>query len=122
MANHRLNLIFRFLLEIAALIALAIWGWNFGNHYMKYVFAIGLPMIFAFLWGIFAVPEDPSRSGKAPVPTKGWIRLMLEIGLFAIACWMLYDLGYWQIALAYIIAILFHYIISYDRIMWLLKK
>ncbi len=79
-------------------------------------------MIFAFLWGIFAVPEDPSRNGKAPVPTKGWIRLVLEIALFAISCWMLYDLGYWQIALAYIIAILFHYIISYDRIMWLLKK
>ena len=122
MANHPINLIFRFILEMFALISFAIWGWNLGDKNMKYVFAIGLPMLFALLWGIFAVPEDRSRSGKAPIPTSGWIRLLLELGLFTLACWMLYDLGYNQIALGLAIAIFVHYSISYDRIQWLLKQ
>ena len=43
---------------------------------------LGLPAIAAAAWVTFAVPGDPSRSGRAPVPVPGWVRLLLELAVF----------------------------------------
>ncbi|MGB5508782.1 MAG: YrdB family protein, partial [Robiginitalea sp.] len=69
MGSHPANLILRFLLEIIALISLGIWGWNQSESWFRFVLAIGIPGIIAVIWGTFAVPNDPSRSGSAPVTT-----------------------------------------------------
>ena len=122
MGQHPLNLLFRFVLEIFALIAVGIWGWSLGDQSFKYVLAIVFPLIIAALWGIFAVPNDPSRSGKAPIPVPGIIRLLLELGIFAFACWILFNLGHTKFAYALLISVLIHYLISYDRILWLVRQ
>jgi len=67
MSLHPISLALRFLLELAALIALGLWG----AHQAGIALALALPATAAALWGIFAVPGDPSRSGKAPVPVSG---------------------------------------------------
>jgi len=121
MGSHPINLIIRFLLEITALLSVGFWGWNQGDGLLQYVFAFGIPLILAAIWGIFAVPNDPSRSGKAPITTPGVIRFAIELGFFAIATWSLYDIGMNKISFIFGIIVILHYIISYDRIRWLMS-
>ncbi len=122
MGSNPLNLAFRFLLEIAAFVAMAYWGWLQHDGVWRVVFAAGAPLLAAVVWGTFAVPDDPSRSGKAPVPVPGIVRLLLELAIFGFAVWALYDAGQTTIALIYGLLVLFHYLVSYDRIAWLLRQ
>ena len=122
MAYHPLNLALRFILELAALFAMGYWGWTQHDGLARYLYAIGLPLISAVIWGTFAVPDDPSRSGKAPVPVPGALRLILELAFFALAVLALFAAGRetWGAILG--IAAVLHYLISYDRILWLIKR
>ena len=122
MAKHPINLAVRFLLELAAIVAMGLWGFHISGNVPGILFAILLPLGFALLWGIFAVPNDPSRSGKTVVPTPGIIRLILELSLFTLATWMLRDLGYSKLWWIFGGIVLIHYVLSYDRVLWLLKQ
>jgi hypothetical protein len=122
MGTHPVNLAVRFILEICALAAMAYWGWTQHAGWLRFVLAIGLPVLAASVWGTFAVANDPSRSGNAPVPTPGIIRLILELGFFGLAIWMLYNAGAGWFSLIMGVTVLIHYILSYDRIGWLLKQ
>ena len=122
MASHPVNLVVRFILELSALIAIGYWGWTTGDGWLRFGLAIGLPIIAAMLWGTFTVPDDPSRSGKAPVPVPGIVRLALELGLFAFAVWALYDTGLTRLSIILAVVVIIHYIVSYDRIGWLIKQ
>lgn len=121
MGNHPFNLFIRFLLEISALIIVGIWGWKIGEDWMQYLLGLGLPIVLASIWGIFAVPNDTSRSGSAPIPTPGLVRLLIELVFFGLASWALYDLGLHELSFIYAIAVVVHYAVSYDRIRWLLS-
>jgi hypothetical protein len=121
MSNHPLNLALRFILEITALVVFAVWGWNSFTGPWRILAAIGLPVFFATLWGVFAVKGDPSRSGKTVVPTKGFVRLLLEILFFGLAALALFDLGFNTTGLAFSVLVLLHYGFSYRRVFWLLK-
>lgn len=122
MGSHPINLVFRLLLEIAAYVAMAYWGWTQHVGNLRYGWAIGLPLVWAILWGTFNVPDDPSRSGKAPVGVPGIVRLLLELAFFATGVWALYTAAgqVWGMVFAALIVI--HYALSYDRIVWLLKR
>jgi len=122
MGSHPINLGLRFLLELAALIAVAYWGWNQTEGIMQFVAAIGLPLLWMILWGTFNVPDDPSRSGKAPVKVPGWVRLLLEIVLLGSAVWALYDLDLIWISMTMAGLLIFHYALSFDRLGWLLRS
>ena len=122
MGSHPLNLMIRFLLELAAIAAVGIWGWKQGADWDRFLWAILLPIILMTVWGVFAVPNDPSRSGNAPVPIAGWLQLLIELGIFSCATLALYDLGFHRTALVFGGICLLHYVVSYDRILWLLKQ
>ncbi len=122
MSTHPINLIFRFLLEITALGTMGYWGWMAGEGYLRLIMAFLIPFIAAMVWGIFAVPNDPSRSGRAPVPVSGTIRLVIELTIFAISIWMVYNLGYSLWGRLFAVAVITHYLLSMDRLTWLLKK
>jgi hypothetical protein len=121
MRNHPLNLALRFLLEMGALVVFAVWGWNSFTAPWHILAAIGLPLFFATLWGVFAVKGDPSRSGKTGVPTPGWVRLLLEFLFFGLAALALFDLEFNTTGLAFSFLVLLHYGFSYRRVVWLLK-
>jgi hypothetical protein len=121
MSSNPLNLAVRFLLEIIALLALGWWGWNQSEGVLRFVLALGVPLLAAALWGTFAVPGDPSRSGKAPVPVPGIVRLVLEFVILAAATWSLFATGLTALAWIYGIIVLIHYAVSYDRILWLIR-
>ena len=122
MGSNPINLFLRFLLEIAALISLGLWGWKSGNGWFGYLFAVGAPLLAAIIWGTFTVPNDPSRSGSAPVAVRGIIRLLIELGFFFAAFWALLEMGYATTGWFFAIIVIIHYAISYDRIIWLLSK
>jgi hypothetical protein len=122
MGSHPLNLALRFLLEIAALVAIGYWGFSQHTGIWRFVIGIGGPLVAAVLWGALAVPDDPRRSGKAPVPVSGVLRLVLELSLFGFAVWALYDAGSPVLALILGIITIVHYALSYDRVAWLLRQ
>ena len=101
MGSHPVNLAVRFLLEMFAPVSLGLWGWKQSDGWLRLVLAFGIPIIFAMIWGTFAVPDDPSRSSKAPIVTPGIIRFAIEIGFFACATWSLYDMGFNKVSLAW---------------------
>ena len=121
MGSHPINLLIRFLLEIIALMSVGMWGWRQSDGWLRFVLAIGIPIILAVIWGTFAVPGDPSRSGAAPIVTPGVIRLAIELGFFALATWSLYDMGLIKLSLAFGTFVVLHYVASYDRIKWLIS-
>lgn len=122
MGSNPVNLILRFLLEIMALISVGIWGWKQSDNWLRFILAIGIPVVLAIIWGTFAVPNDPSRSGSAPIVTNGLIRLLIELSFFSFAIWALVDMGWEKTSIIIGIVVLAHYIISYDRVLWLLTK
>lgn len=122
MNSNPINLAVRFLLEISSLIAIGIWGWRQSDSWLRFVLAIAFPIIAAMVWGTFAIPNDPSRSGKAPVPVSGIVRLAIEFIIFGFATWVIYDMGYARLSWGVGIVITIHYIVSYDRIKWLMQQ
>jgi len=122
MGSHPLNLALRFLLELVAWGGVGLWGWGITTGPRRYLLAIGLPLLLMALWGVFAVPGDPSRSGSAPIPVPGALRLLLELAIFAVGVWALWASGYPQWSMGFAVVVLLHYLISYDRIAWLLAQ
>jgi hypothetical protein len=122
MGSHPLNLTVRFILELSALFAIGSWGWRQSTGAVRVLLAIGLPVFAAILWGTFAVPDDPSRSGNAPVPIPGFIRLLLEWLVFGSAAWAVFHMGYGRLSLIFAGSVIVHYAVSYDRILWLFSQ
>jgi hypothetical protein len=119
MNDHPINLLVRFLLEITLLFIFANWGWRAFEEVNKYLMAIGLPLGVAIVWGVFRVEGDP---GKAIVAIPGWLRLMYELLVFASAAFFLFRMNQDKWSYIFIFVSTIHYLASYDRIVWLLKK
>lgn len=122
MGSHPINLAIRFLLEIAGLVALTWVGWHSGEAVCGYVYGIGFPLLAACCWGVFAVPDDPSRSGNAVIAISGVFRLALELVFFGVATWSLFAVGAVQLCWIYGATVLLHYAVSYDRVIWLVQQ
>lgn len=119
LAQHPANLILRFVLEATALVAAGQWGWQTGEGVWRWALALGLPLLLAAAWAVFAVPGDPSRSGKAPIPIPGRVRLAMESIFFALAVLALLGTGQTILAGAFAFAVMLHYFWSVERIVWL---
>lgn len=110
MANHPINLVLHFFLELIAWFSLGYWGWTQHQGLTRWLLAIGLPPIAIALWGTFRVPGD---TREAPVAVLGIVRLALEwIILFggALALYNSNQKG-WGVALAVILVL--HYATSH---------
>jgi hypothetical protein len=74
----QLNLALKFLLELAALAAIGLWGASVADGLAAVLLAVGLPVITAVLWGAFAAPRARRR-----LPLR--LRAPFELGVFALA-------------------------------------
>jgi hypothetical protein len=115
------QLAIRFALEVAAVVlvgrvaarhvpthaALAAWGGR--------ALAIGA-------WVTFAVRGDPSRSGRAPVPVPGVVRLVLEVAIFTLAALGLAEEGFRGWLAAYLALLVVHHAGTLPRVRWLLRQ
>lgn len=122
MGSNPVNLAVRFILEVTTMIIVGMWGWKLDASWLKFIYAIGFPSILVGLWVTFNVPNDPSRSGKAPIVVPGWIRLLLELAFFTLGTYAFYQLGYSTVCWVNGVVVIVHYLISYDRVAWLLKR
>jgi len=119
MSNHPISLLIRFLMEIAALMVITIWGWHFGAGWIRYLWAIVLPVVAATIWGVFRIPNDPK---PAPVEVPGPVRLAYELLYFGFATWTLYDMGYTTLSYSMGIITILSYGAGYDRTMKMLRN
>lgn len=117
----QINLFLRFILEMTTLFVAGWWGWAMHSGVNSYLIMIALPVFMAAAWGVFAVPGDPSRSGKTVVVTPGWLRLMLELLFFGFGTWTFFDSGFQITGFVFASLVIIHYIIWYQRIKWLFK-
>ena len=122
MGSHPINLAIRFLIELSTLLTMGVWGWRQSEGWLWFILAFGIPIIFAVVWGTFAVPNDPSRSGKAPIPVPGIVRLLLELAFFAVGTWALYQMEYQLLSLSFGTIVVVHYLVSYNRVGWLIQQ
>ncbi len=121
MSHNSPNLILRFLLEVTALISLGMWGRSLAEGTTGIFLMFLIPVIAAVLWGTFNVKGDPSRSGKAPVPVPGWVRLTLELVFFGGSALALADVQP-TAGIGFGAIVIIHYLFSIDRIKWLLNQ
>lgn len=117
-----MNLVFRFVLEVAVLVAVGYAAWSLLDGPWAWLGVVGFPLLLMVVWGLFNVPGDPSRGGGAPVPVSGRARLSIEIGFFAVGA-VAFALGAnpWA-GIAFAVAVLAHYFLSLDRVGWLLTR
>jgi hypothetical protein len=116
------NLGLRFVLELAAFTGFAWAGWHLADGFLAVVLTLALPFAAAALWGVFNVPGDPSRSGKAPVPVPGWLRLLVELVVLVggAASFAFFDAPWIGAILGALIVI--HLAFSMNRTRWLVQQ
>jgi hypothetical protein len=92
------NLALRFLLELAGLAAYCYWGFTVPTGLpTKLLVGLGLPVVAAVLWGVFASP-------KATVPLPDAAKLAFEVVWFGAAAVLLAAAG--RLTLAIVFAVL----------------
>ena len=116
------NLGLRFLLELAALGGFGFFAWQAGSGPWRVVLAVAAVIAAMTLWAVFAVPGDPSRSGGAPVPVPGAVRLALELAILLGGAWAWHAGGQTLAGAAIAALVLLHYALSFERIAWLLRQ
>lgn len=119
LSTHPANLALRLALEVAALGAL---GWSAATAVdgpLGTVAAVAAPLAAAAAWVTFAVRGDPSRSGRAPVPVSGRMRMLVESAVLLPAVAAPALLGRPVPAAVFGAALLVHTALSRDRVLWL---
>ncbi|MEA3425468.1 MAG: YrdB family protein [Bacteroidota bacterium] len=119
MSNHPFNLALRFLLELAGLCIIATWAWVFHQGIYQWLAVILYPTVAAAAWAIFRVA---SESGRTLVPVSGITRLLIEILFFSTATRMLYQLDAGRLYSFFLLLVMVHYAVSYDRILRLIRN
>jgi hypothetical protein len=116
------QLALRFALELGALIGIGRWASLLAEGPWAYATGVGVPLAAAVAWGTFAVRGDPSRSGNAPVPVPGTLRLALELVVFVTGA-VGFAVRQNFIACGVFVALLgAHHAATKSRIRWLLEQ
>jgi hypothetical protein len=119
LSKNPINYTVRFILELVGLYAFGLWGWQATtNDFLRFILAIGLPLIAATIWGVFGTTGD-SR-GKPVIAIAGWLRLALEVAFFVLATGAFYAAGAPVAGLVFGVVALVQTLSAYDRLGWLL--
>jgi hypothetical protein len=118
---HTLSLGVRFVLELVALACFGVWAWALVPGSLRYVCVVAVPLIVAVLWGVFATPDDASRSGGTVIATPGPLRFLLELAVFFGGAAALYAAGSRTLAVMLAGALVVYHLLSWDRVLWLVR-
>ena len=93
------NDLLRFALELAAIAALAVWGWVAGGSgILRYVLAIGTPLLLVVVWAVFIAPNAES-------PLAPTLRELVGSGLLLAAALLLWLVGFRVAAVVFAVLI-----------------
>ncbi len=107
-----LNLALAFALELAMLAAFAFFGFRITDHsIVRWVLAIGLPVLVAGLWGILLAPKATHRLPMVP-------GILLSLGLFLLAAVALYVSDRPGLAIAMGAAAILHAVLAFVWGQW----
>jgi len=81
------NDVLQVVLEVVVLASLAVWGWEEGGDFGRWVLAIGVPLAFAVVWMTLVTRHSAS---KLDDPS----RLRVEIAIFLCGAAALVRIGY----------------------------
>ncbi|MGD6742208.1 DUF2568 domain-containing protein [Streptomyces sp. BH106] len=118
---HASTLAVRFVLELLALVCFGIWAWGLTSGALRFVLVAAVPALVAVLWGVFATPDDASRSGDTVVATPGPLRLLLELAVFFGGAAALYAAGSRAAAITLAGVLVVYHLLAWDRVVWLLR-
>lgn len=90
------NLALRFLLELAALAALAYWGAHTGSGVVRVLLAIAVPLAGAVVWGLWCAPRSQRRLAPGP-------RTVVEAAVFGLGAAGLAFAGQAGAAVAFVV-------------------
>ena len=112
-----------FAMELVAFGGLFWWGWSIADEGVA-GFALGTLffLVAATLWGTFAVSGDPSRNPNPPISVPGWLRLVIELGIFGFAAYGIWVSGARWLSETLLTFVGITYVVTYDRTIWLLKQ
>lgn len=113
------NLALRFGLELAALAGFGTFAWRQTSGPLRWVAVLALPLVAAAAWTAFNVPDDPSRSGAAPIVVPGGARLAIEVVILCAGAAAMV-VAHRPVGIVLLALILVHYAASVRRIAWLL--
>lgn len=120
MSQNPVNLAIRFLLEITAVVGLFRLGLWITDGILAALLALVFSIGAATAWGLFNVPGDRSRSGRAPVQVSGVVRLFVEFVLLGGGAVGWFVAGPVWFGWLYTLILVVHYLLSWDRVGWLL--
>lgn len=113
----------RFLLELIGFGAIGWAGWQIGGGGLAggalaavFVVAAGAA------WGALTVPGDPARNPTPVIVVPGWVRLLVETAIFALAAWALWVFASRAASESYLTALGIVWLVGWDRTWWLLKQ
>ncbi len=114
---------FRFLLELVAFGAIGWAGWRIGGGGLAGG-AIAAPLTIAAmaLWGVPGVSGDPARNPAPLLIVPGWARVVIEMAVLGAAAWALWVFVSRAASESFLTALGIVYIVSWDRIWWLLRQ
>jgi hypothetical protein len=105
-AARAANALLGFVLELAALAGLAVWGWNTGPTGVNVLLAVAAPTAAAVLWGAFVAPRAPRH------PADPW-RLLLEVAVFGAGTLGLAAVGFGTAAIVLAVASAIHLALTF---------
>jgi len=100
------NLTLRFLLELAALAAVAYWGWETGSGITSPLLAAVAVAAVVVTWGLFLSP-------KRAIELPGALRLALELVVWAVAAAALWSTGHPVVGIAFLVIALCSGLLNY---------
>ena len=112
---------FRFVLEVLALVFIGWWANTLASGWAGVFYSLFLVAATMLIWGVFNVPGDESRSGKAPVAVSGRTRLLIEVCIFLLATFSMFKILGSIYAGLFFASIIAHYYHTKSRITWLLN-
>jgi hypothetical protein len=116
------QLAIRFALEVGSLVSIGRFAGRFFHGKWAYTAVWGVPALIALLWVTFAVKGDPSRSGNAPIPIPGALRLALEMAVFLGGAAALAAYQNWIALAAFMAAFVLHHAMTTKRLAWLVRQ
>jgi hypothetical protein len=100
-----LNDLLRLALELAGVAALAVWGWVAGGSgLLRYILAVGAPLILIVLWAVFIAPNADS-------PLAPTLRELVGSALLLAAALLLWLVGFRIAAVVFAVLIVINTIL-----------